>query len=120
MTQQPQCSPLDHSPGFEEHLQLRVELDVGRQGFDRLPQRGEVEDVACRDPGAHDVDDACTGVFAHAIVERDARQVDHLVGDLRGDDLAAQAVPEDLGLVALLQRRREVAKQVGFEVRVVG
>ena len=113
-------APLDHAPGFEEHVQLRVELDVGRQRLDLLPHRREVEDVACRDPGTHHVDHARAGVFGHPVVERDARQVDHLVGDLRGDDLAAQAMPEDLGLVALLQHLGEVAKQVGLEVRVVG
>ena len=79
--------------------------------------RREVEDVACRDPGAHHVDDARAGVLGHAVVERDARQVDHLVGDLRGDDLAAQPVIEDLGPIPLLQHLGEVADEIGLEVR---
>ena len=96
MTQQPQRAALDHATRVEEQLELRVELDVRRQGFDLFPHRREVEDVARRDPRAHHVDDTRAGVLGHAVVERDARQVDHLVGDLRGDDLATQPMAEDL------------------------
>ena len=117
---QPQRTALDHPASLEEQLQLRVELDVRRQRLDLFPHRREVEDVACRNPGAHHVDDTRAGVFGHAVVERDARQVDHLVGDLRGDDLAPQPVIEDLGAIPLLQHRREVANEIGLEVRIVG
>ena len=67
-----------------------------------------------------DIDHTGTGVFGHAVVEGDARQVDHLVGDLGGDDLSAQPMGEDLRAVALLQGRREVSNQIGLEVRIVG
>ena len=54
------------------------------------------------------------------MVERDAAEVDHVVDEPRGDDLAAQAVLADRIGKPLAERGREVREQVGFEHDRVG
>ena len=61
-----------------------------------------------------------TRLLQHAVVERRAGLVDHVVHHDRGDDLAPQAVLGHEVAEALLQRRREVRHQLGQEVRVLG
>ncbi|HEY5927990.1 MAG TPA: hypothetical protein VIV11_40165, partial [Kofleriaceae bacterium] len=82
-----------------------VELDAVEL-VDLGPPVRKVEDLPSDQPSASDVGDRGTGVFGHAMVVRDAREVDHLVDDLGRGDLAAQAMTPDVRQVHVSQRCR--------------
>ena len=72
---------------------------------------GEVEHLAGDEPRPGHVDDRRPGVLGHPVVERDPRQVDHLVDDDRRDDLAPQRVGLDRLGEPLPQRHGEVPRR---------
>ena len=105
---------------LEEQLHLQSSTAAGRSPSISSHQAGQPSTSRATTQARARRSTDAAGLLGHAVVERDARQVDHLVDELRGDDLAPQPVAEDLVAEPVAQRRREVVDQVGAQVRVVG
>ena len=123
MAQQPHGAAFGHAPGIEEQRDLGVQGDAAPERVDLAPDVGEAEDLARRQERPGHVGHRRSGVLGHSVIERDPRQVDHVVDDARRHDLAAETVRPDRVGKPLAQLDGEVLEQVGFErelVREVG
>ena len=85
-----------------------------------LPHLAHGEDLARGGVGARDLRRLRAGVLLGARDEGRSHAVHEAVGGRGGDDLAAQAVVADGAREALLDGRREVARQLRRQVRVLG
>ena len=93
VAQQPQRAALDHAPRSSRNSSSWVSsLTCGRAPRSAPTCVGKSKMSRAATQARDHVDHAGAGVLGHPVVEGDARQVDHLVGDLRGDDLPAQPV----------------------------
>ena len=100
-------------------LQLQFGRHLVVQRLDLLPPVRQAEHVAHDDVGAGDVGRAHAGGLLQTLHEGDAHVVDQVVGDLRADDLALQAMTTH-GLAELLgQLRREGGLHLASQVVVV-
>ena len=102
-----------------QHTDLRLGLQRGIQRLDVGPQVAQLPRVAHHGEGARDRGGRGAGALADVAHERGAAAIDQRVHDLKGRDLAAQAMGADRRLELLLQRRREIAHQLGLEQRIV-
>ena len=87
--------------------------------LDLAPQRPHLEDLARARVGARDLRRRRTRLLVEAERERGAAAVEHVVHHLGRHDLAAEPVRAHLLAEALRQRRREVALELGGQVRVL-
>ncbi len=120
VAQQPAAHALDQLSGLEVHRRLHVDRDGPVERFDGVPQRVLPDDRPGRLVGAHDVGARRAGLLRDAERERRAGPVDETVHQRGGDELAAQRVPLEPVAEPLVQRRGEVADEIGEEVGVVG
>ncbi len=89
------------------------------EALDPRPQLAHVEDLARGGVGARDVRRVRARFFLRARDERRAHAIDEAVRRRGRDDLALQAVPRNCAREALLDGRREVAPELGREIRIL-
>ena len=111
MTEQPHHGPFGHPPEIRKSPSC-VDTAIAPPMDSISSQRAVTPKTSRRDPCSDHVDRGRPGLFGHAVVEADAREVDHLVHDVGDDDLAPQPVIEDRRAEALADRSREVANKV--------
>ena len=89
-------------------------------GVEQLPEALHVEQALGRDEGGRDLAERGAFLLGQSEGRGDAEPVDEAVGDLGGDDLAAQAMLEDGVAVAFLHRLREGGAQLRGQGRILG
>jgi hypothetical protein len=105
--------------GLVGHRVLERSLDLVVERLDVRPKVAHAGDFPRDRVRPGDAADVGTGVFLRADREARAHAVDEAVGGRRDDDLPRQLVAEDRARIAPLHGLREVARQLGAEVRVL-
>ncbi|MNQ75305.1 hypothetical protein D3C85_900920 [compost metagenome] len=127
--QEPAGSPPAQAHQLIHHLQLQFGRHLIIQRLDLLPPMRQAEHIAHDDIGSGDVGRTHAGGFLQALHEGNAHVVDQVVGDLRADDLALEAMTTHRLAELLRQQRREgglhlarqvvVVRHLGFEQRLL-
>jgi hypothetical protein len=116
----PSRRTVNEAAALDEHRHLCAGLDLVVKRLDGVPEAAHVEHLAGHRVGAGQLGGAGAGLLGQPVGERHPGAVNELVGDDRGDQLAAQAMVADVLGEALGQRRGEVALEVAHQVRVLG
>ena len=116
--------PVGHVPQKTRGLRHRRVLHCGRdavvESFDLHPNIAGREHFARDAVGARNGRRVRSGIILGAHREHRSHAIDQAIGDRRRDDLAAQAVALQTHREALLHGRREVTRQFGRQVGVLG
>ena len=112
MAQQPQGGAFDQTIQFGQHGILRGGGDFAVQLFDALPHAAQGKGIAHDDISAGDLRGMSAGAIHDLGNEARPHAVDHRIGHMGGDDLAAQTVSIDLRQETLLQQAWEIMMQI--------
>ena len=112
-------------PVEQELLHRHVEIELQLAGYpvvelvDRVIEFAHAVAVVHRRERERDVGGGGAGLIGDAHHERRPAAIDHRIGKLGGDDLAAQPMPRDGVGEALLDGVRKITAELAGKIRIV-